>query len=1634
MYRKIQREITGFKKAALLSASTLLLFLGVFFLIQHSSYGHAASAPNTPVYTRPKIGGGQPRSAYGETSCRQEFGSKVTEFSYGKRVRVEVVVKDLDGNFIKDGANDFWKGNWVDPVDNASSTFWNESTVWVNGLSTGQSYNFYMRAEDEDGNFSLFGTTDMATIGTCIQDDPVFPDAENLQASTTSSFVKSRNYVYFKVTSDWTYVSGFVVDRSVSGVNAWNTSDYFASSTSVDNAGADGYLTGCAAEGICFKFEDELPANPGETYDYRVRLVNKYGPGGTDYTFPENGPLVTIQTADLKPFPQVSTVFLVPTSTMVSSNILLNFNLPVPMDSYGGWMYYHVRSYVNGSEASDGYFDYYNYNSFNNSLIEANLASSTACDDDYKCYALNNTVTPGNNYSYSVDLCQWDDGTEDCAESPVMSATVAAADFLTIPPFDQAVWETITSPTSSTLVLHFRRNTPLNASINRLNFQVQDNTTWQATSSAITYNSSGSNILNAPGDHPADYPPNSCVGNYRCFKLLMGTQYASPYNITPGNNYSIRISAGANSPYIHWSNGLTSTATTAPNLISVKLDPPTSVGVQDAGSNLLSLKMDYMFNPGLLARLKMIAPSLTTGYAVSSSTRNEAQLRYQANGTAGAWTDLNDGAPYFYYYRPTSTVRITSNMTVTDIWPSSGYHYFNPANTYYFSGRSLNSYLFNPNSDSDWSVAGAGFNAFKPLPVAWTGHATQTNVTNYLFGVTYDYSISGPTVFSVQNNCNYDPTNPDAGWLNLPNNYSNNLYCTSDPNVSGCEMRVYGMPPGAQCYFRAKPLPVTNPLPWSVPVVDFTPMGLPKVMAINFSTSSNYTLSNIGVNFYVGAWQDGVSEYHIQEQVCNPTCTNTGFNYAGTTTAYTLGGNLWMFNHLGVPFLCQASNPTDCYGISRTNIALSSMPTSTSVIMPGQYYRYQIRLCTAYGDCGATTTSETIQAPALLSGTVDNLNVTTRPSGYYFARNYITFRNSNGWDGVYGYRMERSISGMNSFSLVGSGNYANTSNLIAANTFGYIDNRAMPGVAYDYRVALATSSTAIPTLWKVFTNIVSLPVAPLPNIVSRNIATSSNLINSSIDLTVKTSSLFTIRTQIATPAEIGQALSAANFGIVIERATATGPYNYTITLPYTAYTVSSPLNPCAPYNCYQTTLNDTLFSNGENYRFRARLVATSTGLGTAYGPYFDMGEITAPSRDQGVINPPTEIVATSTGSNVIKLKVKYDYQSGLSAIFKKIETALPINSYEVTDSRQYLGGAYPYLSQIQFSTSSMGQPPLDWQDSGVYIDSDKRITSPYRVMGALDDDLIYPDMNGVSVGGYYFIDRSNNQDWYFRANSINRYFCPPGSCSSQDPVISAYTQSSEIKPALKQLPSLVNANFHTPNANPFGSISIVYAFASSGPTLFEVQVGRDDVEGDWHPADVTGYSTPGEYLCLSGNCSVPVEGLFIVDPGNTQAVKHKIARVRVKGTTKWVMAFNQTIVWTEACTNVAFSEAINNTTPPLSIRMVNELRQKINNCRPTISSSLTDYCFENTNSGQCNVDLVQGDRVRAVHINQLRQSIEELYHVLQSTNQDKFRAGNPQWGDVISPGTKIKPSHFQQLQDIMVHLEEYNWGEDKGFQ
>lgn len=1559
-------------------------------------------------------------------------------------------------------------GNWVDSVESNIPHDFSTSTLAVK-LDPIRKYRYVAWVINDSGVTTTAPTLENAIVpGSGFPPESTKPSVkdEDIFIAASSNMVHAKNNINFKFLEPWTGVNGYVIDRKILGEPNWVEGVNFY--TYDENRVVLGHPnqamfpdSECQSGRVCFSLDDPNAVAPNVVYQYRIRLAYRAAPT-EPVIVPQDGGKTVATSSALVDIPTFDTVMMVATSTHASSSMRLYFHAPAPLDSYAndgnpGFDAYQVIKIVNGVPTAPATFTYDQYDTLSSPFF--------SCPSLLQCYETSDLAQPGISYQYLFRPCVTDGGQSRCSDAWATSTALAAANFLAIPKATAVGTEAPTStPADSTISLHFRSDIALTAlPVTHYQIQVVEDGVPRAAIPAITEITN-----NLPGDSYFNGTPGACVGNYRCFKLPVFSANAANinYRITPGKSYvfKIRLAYLGASPYNNaYGEWIETGSVVAADLLPIILSAPAAVRGQAVGSNMVALALDYVYDPTFLALVKTI-PGYTalTGYEINRySSVNQIQYRNAATTT---WNSFMFGANYVQ--AASGTLITATNQTIGDeaneIFPTSTpltYFYMDPANnSYYFQAKSINKYVVG--QDSGYTQ-GDRIDLL-PLPDANNVQVNRYDVTNYDVSFVYNFAQSGPTAFYVQWNTVQDANDP--GWSSLRQAY---VECTS--GAMPCHAYVYGLDPANEWYFRVIPRGQTNN-DWKG-YIKSTSGTIPNVHdRIVFSTTTNHTVSQININFNQPNPWNGFNRYEIVAQRgtwggSDWTWVNSGWSYTGTSTQ-NAALNSPEIEGTNPPFngtTCDVAN--QCYRVAHNN-------NMGSGVIPGATYRYLVRLCAnSGGHCSSDptwVTSTPVMAP-LLAPTPDPETPTLATSSTYTkSRIKVSFKYTGGWTGLSGYRVERQVNG-GSWILVSTYTSAQGATTTppgcgTANTCYTQTYDVSPSSTYAYRVRVYSSSPSVNFNWATSTSIVSAQyqVAGLP--AEPIIAPRACFGSGCFDLHVRfTPDLVAWINRYKAEASYSAGFPILYFDVRYKKTTDTtwewgGYFDTTGNHRYEDSSLYAAGKCTKSRECYNIPTDDL----EPNQTYDVALSVFGYGM-TPYTQLVDemypMGQVTTLAALSGAIDAPKAVgvVSDDIGSNLVKLKIDYEYQDALPALYRTMSyfSTLP-NGYQVTDRRwvhnvHTAGGwTYPNVNadQIQISADQ-----TTWLPTGANIAADKYITTSNASIGDNDGELEYPGSLE-----YYFVDRTGNPDVYFRAKTINQYLtvAPPnkffGAISGDNVTwyndgttpltiaASGYTQSDKIT-GLKDFPSMVvlkvdygdaDGNFNEWEAY----LKIEYNYTKSGPTLFEIQQSDS-------PAPTSGWvsSHPGEAVCTSGNCVVHLTNL-------TSGTKYqRFIRVRPKGTSIW-MYKNDTIIWRAACMNINFSAPTSTPGLAISASMVNEIRQKINVCRANMGSSVGYYSFHNTSisgdtdtqiSGQGLNSMQAGTRIRAAHVLELREAIEEMYKSFASDptnlkyrvtdwpafwNKDELGQPLPAQCQNLSVGSKICLKHFSVIRQLLVDLEE----------
>ncbi len=1572
-------------------------------------------------------------------------------------------------------------GNWVNSIDSNIPHDFSTSTLAVR-LDPIRKYRYVAWVVNDAGV-----TTTAPTLENAIVPGSGFPPAttkptvkdEDIYIATSSNMVHAKNNISFKFLEAWSGVNGYVIDRKIYGEPTWVEGTTFY--TYDDNRIVLGHPNQvlfpdgeCQSGRVCFSLDDPNAVEPNVVYQYRIRLAYRASPSDPVIA-PLDGGKATSTSASLVTIPTFDTIDLVSTSTHASSSMRLYFHAPLPMDSYSndgtpGFDIYQIIKVINGTPSAPVSYAISQYDTLSSPFY--------SCPSLFQCYEINDLVQPGVSYQYLARPCVTDNGQSRCADAWATSTVLAASNFLSIPTATAIGTEAPTStPADSVIRVHFRSETALTAlPVTNYQIQVIENGAPRALVPVIAPTAN-----NTPNDA---FFPGNCVGNYRCFTLPTFSANAADanYRITPGNNYIFRVrlaylgSSPYNNGYSDWIE--TAAPVTAANLLPITLNAPSAVRAQVRGSNMLALALDYVFDPNFLAAVKTIpAYGALTGYEVNRHSSID-QIRYRTNATT-TWSSFMLGTAYVQV--ASGTYISNANQTIGDqaneIFPTSTpltYFYVDPTYSYFFQARSINKYVVGQDS----GYTDSNQINLRPLPEAQNVLVGKFDLTNYDISFTFDFANSGPTAFYVQWNTVQDAADP--GWSTVNQNY---VECTTN---QPCHTYVYGLNPSSDWYFRVIPRgQTTNDWKGYVKAAAGT---IPNIAStIVFSTSTNHAVSLVNISFVQPNPWNGFNRYEIVEQRgtwsgSDWMWANSGWSYTGTSTMNnTRPANAELNNVFGALACWPVGR---CYRVPHNN-------TGANPLIPGSTYQYLIRLCTSNGGHCSTdpawVTSTPIMAPTLVP-TPDIETVTlTATSTYATSKINLFFKYTGGWSGLSGYRVERQVNGgawvLQSTYTSAQGATTTLPGCAVANTCYVQTYNVAPSSTYSYRVRVYSASPALNFNWATSSPIVSpnfrVAGTPTEPILVPRSCFGMGCFNLHVRFSPTLVNWINRYTAEITNFQTATGWPKLSFYLRYKRASDSTWDDFLALDTYDNHryedgSVYAAGKCTGSRECYSIPVEN--LDPSQTYDVELRVIGGGYyggGVGTwidLVDATYPMGQVTTLPALSGEINPPksVSIDTDDIGSNLVKVKIDYDYQADLPPLYRTINTynGLP-NGYQVTDRRWfhtvYDGGAfdsYPFCgmdcynnepyqeNQIQFSHDK-----ASWQPSGINIGADRYITAGNLVLGDNNGELEYP--GGLE---YYFIDRSGGADTYLRANTVNQYMtvAPPPRYSDiswtdnwvdwdkqtkpLNIASTTYTESDKIA-GLKDFPSMVVLKVNYGDAaNNFNEweayVTIEYNYVRSGPTLFEIQQSDS-------PSPSSGWvnSSPAEVVCTSGNCVVHLTGLTSVD-GKYQ----RFIRVRPKGTTIW-MYKNDTIIWRAACMNISFANPTSTPGQAISASMVNEIRQRINVCRANMGSSVGYYSFHNSDvggdtdtqiAGQGLNPLTSNTRIRAVHVLELREAIEEMYKSFASDPTNlKYRVtdwpafwnkdydGQPLPAECqnLAVGRKICVKHFSVIRQLLIDLE-----------
>ncbi|NTW22500.1 hypothetical protein HGA34_03080 [Candidatus Falkowbacteria bacterium] len=1604
----------------------------------------------------------------GDGTVTVNFSVYANEPGAGNQVRMYLQVID-DASSTPVALDNGGFGSWVDSIDSNIPHEFGTSTLPVK-LDPIRKYRYTAWVVNDSGV-----TTTAPTLENAIVPGSGFPpqstkptvDDDNIYIASSANMVHAYNNVSFKFLDAWTGVNGYIIDRKILGEPTWVEGATFY--TYDDNRVTLGHPNQimfpdgeCQSGRVCFSLDDPSAVEPNVVYQYRIRLAYRASPSDPVIA-PQDGGKASSTSASLVDIPTFDAFNMVATSTHASSSMRLYFHAPAPLDSYSndgnpGFDYYEGEKIVDGVSLGVQSFGIDEYDTFSSPFF--------SCPSLYQCYSIDDLVVPGVTYQYLVRPCVVDDGQSRCADAWATSSALMAANYLAVPKATAIGTEAPTStPADSTIRVHFRSDVALTSlPVTHYQLQVVENGTPRTEIPVIA-----STTGNAAGD--TFFGAGNCTGNYRCFIPTTFSANASSinYRITPGNNYVFRVrlaylgSSPYNNAYSEW---IESAQVTAAALLPITLNAPLAVRPQVLGSNLIALALDYVYDPTFLALVKTIPGySTLTGYEINRFSSID-QIQYRTTSTP-IWSPFMSGASYVQ--AASGTYISNANQTIGDqpaeISPTSTpltYFYVDPNHSYFFQAKSVNKYVVGQDS----AYTQSNQINMNPLPDANNVQVNRYDVTNYDVSFLFDFANSGPTAFYVQWNTVQDASDP--GWSTVR---QDDVQCTTP---LACHLYVYGLDPGFDWYFRVIPIGKLNNQ-WDG-YIKAGSGSIPNIASpIVFSTSSNHSISQVKINFNQPNNWNGFNRYEIVEQ--RGTWNGSGWNWANSGWAYngTSTQNTSLNNSevesTSPPFngaTCNIANR--CYQVGHAN-------TSTNPIIPSSTYRYLVRLCTSNGNfCSsdpAWVTSTPIMAPALVPTPDPTTPILTATSTYTKSKVNVAFKYTGGWDGLYGYRIERQVNGgawtlENTYTST-SGATTSPPGCATPNTC-YVQSYSnlTPSSTYAYRVRVYAATPAINSNWATSSPIEALKyrVAGMPTepiIVPRACFGSG-----CFDLHVR---------------------FAPDLIAWINRYKSEASYSINYPVLYFDVRYKKPADSTWEWGGWFATSWDhryedsSLYASGKCTKSRECYSIPTENLapnetydvalsvyGEGYTPYsmlvdeiYPMGQVTTLPSLSGEINPPdaVDVLSDDIGSNLVKLKMDYTYQASLPPLYRMINSydTLP-NGYQVTDRRwdHWLytdddGWTNP-IPRVHWNQIQMSHDQSNWQPTGILIADDKYITPSNLSLGDNNGELEYP--NSLD---YYFIDRSGGADTYLRANVVNQYLtvAPPPKYQTIDWVdnwvdwnnsgtspltiaSTTYVESNKIT-GLKDFPSMVtlkvdygdsDGNFNEWEAY----LTIEYNYTKSGPTLYEIQQSDS-------PAPTSGWvdSSPAEAVCTSGNCSIHLTGLTSVD-GKYQ----RFIRVRPKGTTIW-MYKNDTVIWRAACLNISFANPTSTPGQALSASMVNEIRQRINVCRANMGSSVGYFSFHNSNaSGDTDTQIVgQGlnpmtpnTRIRATHVLELREAIMEMYKSFASDptnlkyrvtdwpafwNKDEKGQPLPAECQNLTVGSKICIKHFSVIRQLLVDLE-----------
>jgi len=1596
------------------------------------------------------------------------FAVYANEPSAGNQVRMylEVIDNASSTPVVLDNGG---YGSWVNSINSNIPTEYGTSTLAVK-LDPIRKYRYVAWVVNDSGVTTTAPTPEQAIVpGSGFPPQSLKPSVkdENIVIDTSSNMVHAQNTINFKFLEAWTGVNGYVIDRKIVGEPTWVEGTTFY--TYNDNRIILGHPnqskfpdSECQSGRVCFSLNDPYAVEPNVVYQYRIRLSFQNSPSDPVIT-PTDGGKVVATSSLLVNIPTFDSITTVATSTHAFSSMRLYFHAPAQMNSYTndgnpGFDRYEVMKIVNGVPTAPIMYTY--------DVDDVWTSSYFSCSGLFQCYEKSDLVLPTIKYQYLVRPCVTDNGDSRCADDWATSSELTALNYLDVPVATAIGNSAPTStPAESSIRVHFRSQVALtDLPVTNYQLQVIENDIPRTPIAVIDEQAN-----NTPGN--TFFGAGLCAGNYRCFTLptFSSTSADVNYRITPGSRYIFRVRLAylGTSPYNSTSSAWIETSeVTAANLLPITLNPPSAVRAQVVGSNMVALALDYVYDPTFLSLIKTIPGySALTGYEVNRhSSVNQIQFRTSASSVWNSF--MLDGN---YVQVASGTYVTAANLTIGDqaneIFPTSTpltYFYVDPNSNYYFRARSINKYIVG--QDSGYTES--DLINMKPLPEANNVGVNRFDLTNYTVAFQYDFSDAGPTAFYVQWNTMESPTDP--GW-----NTTDQAYVVCTTNVMPCQVNIYGLNPTNEYYFRVIPRGKLDNV-WRG-YVKATAGTIPNIAEPQvFSTSTGYSVSQININFNQPNSWAGFNRYEIAAQLgtwngsawtWNPTSV---WNYSGTSTQNSVINNSNIESHSDFDSNT-CNNLGSCFRVPHSN-------NMANPVVPGATYRYLFRLCTPNAGMCSTNgwvTSTPVTAPALVPIPNPETPLLTATSTYTKSKITLFFKYTGGWSGLSNYAVERQANG-GVWTAVAT--YSNTqgattspSGCATANTCYSQTYEVTPSTTYAYRVRIYSATPLVYGNFVTSSPVVSsnilvagMPTEPIfsprscfgEGCFDLHVRFSPTLIDwinrYRADLTYQTNYpnlYFDVRYKKITDTS----WSWGNwFGTSWD-------HNYEDSSVYApgkctksreCYNI--PVDGLEPNQVYDVAISVYGYNYDSSWNYR-QLVNSM----------YILGQVTTSPALGGEINAPKSvgIITDDIGSNVVKLKIDYDYQSSLPALYRNINTydGLP-EGYEITDRRWehwlYTSTdgwnlAYPraHYNQIQFSHNQSS-----WDDTGILIAADKYLTNSNTSFGDNAGELEYP--NGFD---YYYIDRPSG-DTYLRANTINQYLtvAPPPKYqnigwggdwvdwnnSGTSPInisSTTYTQSDKVA-GLMDFPSAVTLTVKYEDA--FGNpneweayLKIEYNYTRSGPTLYEIEQSDS-------PSPTSGWidSSPGEYVCTSGVCVVHLTGLTGGD-----GKYRRFIRVRPKGTSVW-MYKNDTVIWRTACTNISFANPTSTPGLAISASMVNEIRQKINICRANMGSSVGYYTFHNANSSDTDTQITgQGlnpmaanTRIRALHVLQIREAIEEMYRSFASDptnlkyrvtnwpafwNKDKNGDPLPVECQNLAVGSKICIKHFSVIRQLLIDLE-----------